>query len=88
MLGEDLWAVLYLGESMHRVSLQPVVQGFLTYCTFGNYLEVASWTSWWLCAVSSERRAPGLPAVMQAGCLMDFAFSHRTKQSLLGGRAP
>lgn len=65
------------------MSLQTVIQGFLTYSTSGNYLEVASWTSWWLCAVSPVRRAPGLPAVMQAGCLMDFAFAHGRKQSSL-----
>lgn len=76
------------GDSMHWVSLQPVIQAFLPYCTFGNYLEVARWTSWWLCAVSSARRAPALPAVMHAGCLIDFVFAHGRRQSLLGGRAP
>lgn len=73
---------------LHWVSLHTVIQGFLAYCTLGNCLEAASWASWWLCAVSSVRRTPGLPAVMQTECLTDFAFAHGRKQSPLGGRVP
>lgn len=70
---------------MHRVSLKPVIQRFHTFCIFCSYIEVGGGTTWWLCAVSSARRA-------SVGChagrmfLLDLAFAHGRKQSCLGAR--